>query len=394
MKLIFEYNDGSIRDFVETESNVREVAESKSYFKSQTVQDLSKQISHKIVLWNDTNLGIVIEAIAHSVLNPVVDWLLPLDIQGSVSHDVSASINFRLVSYFVKTWTIYSFINYLLSTDINDIELHFLYMKRRHLYPSVVSLSCMSSNLDSFSFGSNNNIRSIINDSWEWRSWFLCANESHYFYSQNCSPFLCPLEDTGVYRFTKTFSWDDSKGEYTCYDGSMISFNYEYPINYDMYVQQLRRICVLRSNFKRNVIDLSIVEHGLIDNKCSNVSIRSPTQRISDIRVSKPLRHLELPIDMSNPLDLLNIFDKSAAQVLGSFPNVTNTLQLLCLLTQGDNLLQNCSEQYEKMIECLLTNWLKTFNPLPITERPRLRNIYHNYLDSKMRGFSSGTFIL
>ena len=86
---------------------MREVTESKSYFKSQTVQDLSKQNSHKIVLWNDTNLGIVIEAIAHNVLNPVIDWLLPLDIQRSVSHDVSASINFRLVSFFVKTWTIY-----------------------------------------------------------------------------------------------------------------------------------------------------------------------------------------------------------------------------------------------------------------------------------------------
>lgn len=370
---------------------MREVIDAKSSFQSQSMQELSKQNLHKIVLWNDTDLGIIIEAIAHNVLDPVVDWLLPLDFQGVISHDVSANITFRSVSCFVKTLDIYSFLNHLFSTDVNDTELYFLYMKRRHLYPSVVSLTCMPSSLDSFSLGSNNNIQGIINDSWEWRSWFLSANESHYFYWLNCSPFLCPLEDTGVYSFTKQMSWNDSKGENICNDESMKSFNCENALNYDMHVQQLRSVCLLRSYPKINNIDLSIVDHGPIDNIYSNLSTPSSSQRVRVIRVNKPLKHLELPADMSNPSELLNVFDKSTVQVLDNFPNVTCTLQLLCLLTQDDNLLQDCSEQHEELIKCLLANWLKTFNPLPLSERPRLRNIYHNYLDSKMRGFSSGT---
>lgn len=264
-------------------------------------------------------------------------------------------------------------------------------MKQRHLYPSVVSLTCVASDSDSNLLARNQVILDIFNDSWEWRSWYSCANESHHFYWENYSPFLYPLEDTGIYKFTKTFSWNESTGEYACNNDLTDKFAETTFLNHDLYVQALRGISVGRFNSTINSIKSSTINcEFIIRNDEHNFSYLQPS--LCNTQLNKPLKHLDIPKVAPNALELLNIFKKSASQVIDNFPNVTNTLQLLFLLNHSDNLLQNCSKENEKFIQSLLVYWLKTFNPLPLTERSRLHNIYHNYLDSKMRGFSSGIY--
>ena len=56
----------------------------------------------KIILWNNRDLGIIIEKTLNA-LDPVVDWLIPLDLQGNCMKVQSANFNSRSVTSLTYT---------------------------------------------------------------------------------------------------------------------------------------------------------------------------------------------------------------------------------------------------------------------------------------------------
>jgi len=56
----------------------------------------------KIILWNNRDLGIIIEKTLNA-LDPVVDWLIPLDLQGNCLKAQSANFNSRSVTSLTYT---------------------------------------------------------------------------------------------------------------------------------------------------------------------------------------------------------------------------------------------------------------------------------------------------
>lgn len=103
LRLKFEFKDIYVHNFIKAENNLRGTINSNSPTKLETIQSLSKQNVRKIELWNNTDLGIIIETITHNVLDPVVDWLLPLDIQGNCLNDQSTDLDSRSVTLIACT---------------------------------------------------------------------------------------------------------------------------------------------------------------------------------------------------------------------------------------------------------------------------------------------------
>ena len=97
LRLIFEYNDGCAHNFNETEINIRDTMSSNSFITAEASENF-----RKIIFWNNRDLGIIIEKTLNA-LDPVVDWLIPLDLQGNCMKVQSANFNSRSVTSLTYT---------------------------------------------------------------------------------------------------------------------------------------------------------------------------------------------------------------------------------------------------------------------------------------------------